>query len=104
MAFKTHFTQKEKLLKHYPKYEFIQIVGDNKSLLDYFASLFSIADKDYSSSDVIKAIDNKYRQLQKKGIGVAFIIDECGKFLEYASKNNPGVELYFIQQLCEWVK
>ena len=102
-GFHTHFTQKEKLLKQSPKYEFIQIVGDNKSLLDYFASLFSIADKDYSSSDVIKAIDKKYKQLQKKGIGLAFIVDEFGKFLEYASKNNPGVELYFIQQLCEWV-
>ena len=102
-GFHTHFTEKEKLIKQSPQYEFIQIVGDNKSLLDYFASLFSIADKDYSSSDIIKSIDKKYKQLQKKGIGIAFIIDEFGKFLEYASKNNPGVELYFIQQLCEWV-
>lgn len=98
-----HFKQKEALLKRSPKYEFVQIVGDNKSLLDYFASLFSIAGKDYSSSDVIKAIEKKYKQLQKKQTGLAFIIDEFGKFLEYASKNNPGVELYFIQQLCEWV-
>src|SRR5690606_11688769 len=47
--------------------------------------------------------DKKYKQLQRKGIGLAFIIDEFGKFLEYASKNNPGIELYFIQQLCEWI-
>ena len=102
-GFHIHFPQKEKLLKRTPKYEFIQIVGDNKSLLDYFASLFALDNKDYSSSDVIKAIEKKYKQLQKKGIGLAFIVDEFGKFLEYASKNNPGVELYFIQQLCEWV-
>lgn len=102
-GFHTHFVQKEKLLKQSPKYEFIQIIGDNKSLLDHFASLFSIDAKDYSSSDVIKAIDKKYKQLQKKETGLAFIIDEFGKFLEYASKNNPGVELYFIQQLCEWI-
>src|ERR1017187_6765383 len=63
--FHIHFTQKEKLLKRSPKYEVVQIVGDNKSLLDHFASLFSLADKDYSSSDVIKAIDKKYKQLQK---------------------------------------
>ena len=36
-------------------------------------------------------------------MGIAFIIDEFGKFLEYAAKNNPEVELYFIQQLCEWI-
>lgn len=102
-GFYTHFKQKENLLKRSPKYEFIQVVGDNKSLLDHFASLFSIDTKDYSSSDVLKAIEKKYKQLQKKNIGLAFIIDEFGKFLEYASSNNPSVELYFIQQLCEWI-
>ena len=30
------------------------------------------------------------------------LIDEFGKFLEYASKNNPEKELYFVQQLAEF--
>jgi hypothetical protein len=98
-----HFKERENLLKSSPAYEFIQIVGDNKSLLKHCASLFAVGVKDYSTSDVIKAIDKKYKQLQKKDIGLAFIIDEFGKFLEYASKHNPEVELYFIQQLCEWI-
>ena len=98
-----HFTEREKILKQSPKYDFIQIVGDNKSLFQHFANLFSIEMEDYSTSDVIKAINKKYKQLEKKGNGLAIIIDEFGKFLEYASKNNPEVELYFIQQLCEWV-
>jgi hypothetical protein len=102
-GFTTHFTGKEKMIKSLPNYEFIQIIGDNKSLFEHFAFLFSIGSKDYSSSDVIKQIEIKYKKLQKIGKGLAIIIDEFGKFLEYASKNNPGVELYFIQQLCEWI-
>ena len=31
------------------------------------------------------------------------IVDEFGKFLEYASQNEPKKELYFIQQLAEFV-
>ena len=31
------------------------------------------------------------------------VIDEFGKFLEYAGKNDPERELYFIQQLAEFV-
>lgn len=101
--FYIHFKDRNNLLKHSPAYEFIQIVGDNKSLLQHCASLFAVDVKDYSTSDVIRAIDKKYKQLQKKDIGLAFIIDEFGKFLEYASKHNPEVELYFLQQLCEWI-
>src|SRR5205085_3353488 len=44
-----------------------------------------------------------YKQLQRKGKGLAFFIDEFGKFLEYAAKHNPEAELYFIQQLAEWI-
>ena len=100
---KIHFTGKETLLKATPRYDFIQLVGDNKSLFSLFAEYFGVDKKDYSTTDVIKAIDNNYKLLQKKETGIAFIIDEFGKFLEYAAKTNPEVELYFIQQLCEWV-
>lgn len=102
-AFHIHFKGTDNVLKHSPAYEFIQIVGDHKSLLQYCAELFEIDVQNYSTSDVIKAIDKRYKQLQKKNIGIAFIIDEFGKFLEYASKHNPEVELYFVQQLCEWI-
>lgn len=98
-----HFQVNDILLKQSPKYEFITVVGDYKSLYQYFAKLFQVCDTDYSPTDVIKAIDKQYKQLQKKGLGIAFILDEFGKFLEYAAQNNPEVELFFMQQLCEWV-
>ncbi len=56
----------------------------------------------YSTSDIIKAIDKQYKANRKKGKGLVILVDEFGKFLEFASKHNPESELYFIQQLAEW--
>ena len=53
--------------------------------------------------DVIQLIDKYYKSIIKSGRGLAIVIDEFGKFLEYAAKNNPERELYFIQQLAEYV-
>src|SRR5690606_17223629 len=35
-------------------------------------------------------------------IGQLIVVDEFGKFLEYAAKESPEEELYFIQQLAEF--
>jgi hypothetical protein len=101
-AFKKHFKGYDTLIKQLPSYEFVAIIGDYTSLADWFAELLNLKG-DYSSSDVLKALTSYYKQLQKKGKGLAIFIDEFGKFLEYASKNNPESEIYFIQQLVEWL-
>jgi len=98
-----HFNGRENLIKAVPKYQFVQLVGDNQSLFRLFADLYKVEKTDYSTKDVIDAVDREYKQLQTKGLGIAFIVDEFGKYLEYASKHNAEVELFFIQQLCEWV-
>jgi hypothetical protein len=102
-GFKKHFTGFESLIKQTPKFEFISIVGTYSSLSKIFADFLGFKKADYSSKDLIKALDKYYNQTQKLGKGLAFLIDEFGKFLEYAAKNNPEAELYFIQQLAEWV-
>lgn len=83
------------------KYEFIPIVGDYSSIIKAFADAFGVKGN-YTATDILQAIDKTYKQSAKKGKGIAFIIDEFGKFLEYASKNNPEAELYFLQVLAEW--
>jgi hypothetical protein len=102
-GFKKHFKGFDTVIKQLPKYEFVSIVGTYSSLREKFARLIKIERKDYSSSDLIKGLDKYYKQLQKEGKGLAFFIDEFGKFLEYAAKHNPEAELYFIQQLAEWI-
>ncbi|MBS1733623.1 MAG: hypothetical protein JST02_10030 [Bacteroidetes bacterium] len=98
-----HFKEYEKQLKQLPTYEFVNIVGEYSSLISALAEEFGVSGKNYTSKDVIKAIQNKYTTLGKKGKGLAITIDESGKFLEYASNHKPEAELYFIQQLAELV-
>lgn len=97
-----HFKGYEKLLGSIPNYEFMPIVGEFASLESYFAKEFALG-KSYTTSEIIKGLDKHYKLLKKKGKGLAILIDEFGKFLEYAAQNNPESELYFIQQLAEWV-
>jgi hypothetical protein len=98
-----HFKDCDTLLKQLPSFEFMSLVGDYTSLSKYLAQTIGIDTKNYSSSEVFKNLDNHYKQLQKKRKGLAIFIDEFGKFLEYASKHNSESEIYFIQQLAEWI-
>ncbi|MGB0880066.1 MAG: hypothetical protein ACPGTO_05825 [Polaribacter sp.] len=85
------------------KTEFINIVGEFNSLIDYFKTYFSIENKLKGNQEIFDSIYKKY-EIVKKSNGILVIcIDEFGKFLEYASKYNPEKEMYFIQQLAEFV-
>ena len=96
-----HFKGYQKVLNGTPSFEFISIVGEYGSFEGYFAKYYNLGSQ-YSTADVIKAIDKHYKVNKRKGKGLALLIDEFGKFLEYASKHNAESELYFIQQLAEW--
>ena len=84
------------------EFEFISVVGEYKTLIGAFAEYFGLNEND-SSAKVLKEVEKKHKTLRRNGKGLAIIIDEFGKFLEYASKNLPESELYFIQQLAELV-
>ena len=96
---KNHFNVPSK--SKITQYDFINIVGEYTSFESYFIKLYKL-DKNASTTDIIKSIDKHYKSNIKQGMGIAILVDEFGKFLEYAAKNNPESELYFIQQLAEW--
>lgn len=100
---KHHFQGFEKVIKQIPTFEFVSIVGTYASISKQFAEILRIDGDDYTSVELIKGLNKYYKQLQKQGKGLALFIDEFGKFLEYAAKHNPEAELYFIQQLAEWI-
>ena len=85
------------------KCEFINIVGEYNSLIDYFKAYFSIDNKLKGNQEIFDSIYQKYEQVNKKQGLLVINIDEFGKFLEYAAKYNPEKEMYFIQQLAEFV-
>ena len=81
------------------KFRFIQVVGNYESLI---TSLARELDVEESESTVYEAIKNLQTKGKKKKECIVLVIDEFGKTLEYAAKNNPESELYFIQRIAEY--
>ena len=85
------------------KTEFVKIVGDYQSLKSVLNQEFGITE-DYSSNQkLFDGIFQRYQKIEKKKGLFVIAIDEFGKFLEFAAKNNPEDEVYFIQKLAEFV-
>ncbi len=59
--------------------------------------------KEPTDEEVIDILDavNQYLALSEKGSGLLVIIDELGKFLEFAAMNPERQDIYFLQRLAE---
>jgi len=84
--------------KTFTNFEFIKFVGNYTSLREVFANYLKVGS--VGSKNIIEALDIYYSKLNS---GLIILVDEFGKFLEYAAQNNPEEELYFIQELAEYV-
>ena len=82
-------------------YEFIKIIGENNSLLKVLSKALKLKG-DLDNNKIIAFLEKKRVTALKKKKGIVLVIDEFGKFLEYASKNKLTDELYLIQQISEW--
>ncbi|MBK8853900.1 MAG: hypothetical protein IPN10_07200 [Saprospiraceae bacterium] len=82
--------------------EILKLVGSYASLKAKLIGLLNI-DKNVTDEELFAEIYARYYSLSKNEKGVLYIfIDEFGKFLEYASKNNPESEIYFLQRFAEF--
>jgi hypothetical protein len=86
-----------------PKTEIINVVGDYSSLYENLCDELEILSKDRSVKFLLNKLKLKYNAIKGKDRLLVILIDEFGKFLEFAAKNNSEKELYFIQQLTEFV-
>jgi hypothetical protein len=86
-----------------PKTEIINVVGEYGSLYENLCDELEILSKDRSVKFLLNTLKLKYNAIKGKDRLLVILIDEFGKFLEYAAKNNSEKELYFIQQLTEFV-
>lgn len=81
-------------------FEILKIVGDYKELSVLLSQKLSV---DGTTDSILDELRNKYNKLKSKGKFLVIFIDEFGKVLEHAAKNNPEYELYFMQKLAEFV-
>lgn len=84
------------------QYDFVKIIGSYSSIVEHFANVFEVQSEKNQQENILAEIFHRYHSIKKNNKILFILIDEFGKFLEYASKYNPEKELYFIQQLAEF--
>lgn len=80
------------------KYKSFNIIGDYCSLEDTLREELKINKR----KDIIEGLNINYHKVASSRKGLIIAIDEFGKFLEYASENQPEKELYIVQKLAEF--
>ena len=85
------------------KFEFIKLIGDSKPLSEALLHTLDFKNENPHEIAIEKLNEFYINKCKKRGKFLFIIIDEFGKFLEYAAKGNLEKELYFIQQLAEYV-
>ena len=84
------------------KFEILNVIGDSKPL--YELLLEKLQERTgFNDNDALKLLKLYYGKLKEQKKFLLIVIDEFGKVLEHAAKNNPEEELYFMQKLCEVV-
>ena len=82
------------------RFEILKIIGDYKELSVLLSQKLSV---EGTTGSILDELRNRYNKLKSQGKFLVIFIDEFGKVLEHAAKNNPERELYFMQKLAEFV-
>ena len=89
-----------KKLSETADFEILNIVGDYSELSTLLGRKLNVDGHSQSILDELKAY---YNRLKSQNKFLLIVVDEFGKVLEHAAKNNPEQELYFLQKLAEFV-
>lgn len=79
-------------------FHFLNIVGDYALLHDLIEEKIGNKRKNFFQN-----LDNYYQNIHQNGSFLIIVIDEFGKVLEHAAKNDPEKEMYFLQKFAEYV-
>ena len=90
--------------------EVINFIGEYASIIDTFADRFGAAVRATDRAEpkqILHEVFNRYHDIGKANPSaqplLVLVVDEFGKFLEYAVAHEPEREFYFVQQLAEFV-
>jgi len=84
----------------FSKVSFINIVGEYNSIPGSIGKILGTNKTD--AEFILDAIYQEYEKVKGNSELLVIVLDEFGKFLEYAAKTNPESEIYFLQQLAEF--
>jgi len=100
---KNYFNSIKNTYPEVKSFQFIKLIGEYKPLSESIAKVLNIVtDVDNIGDLVLEKLNEIVTKNSEKKIVTVLLLDEFGKFLEYAVKNNPDKEVYYIQQLAEF--
>ena len=85
--------------KKYKRFDVLKLVGNYDSIINNVKQL--IGSSSVKPTVLIQELEELIKLSNAEGRGFILMIDEFGKFLEYASANEAEKELYFLQQIAE---
>lgn len=85
----------------YTKFEMLNIVGDYNTLSNLLME--ELESNTGNTKELFSLLEQRLNEHKKKNEFLLIVIDEFGKILEHAANHNPEKELYFLQQLAEFV-
>jgi len=85
----------------FKRFDVMKLVGNYDSIIDNVKEL--IGSSSVKPTVLVNQIENLIKASNAEGRGFILMIDEFGKFLEYASANGAEKELYFLQQIAELI-
>lgn len=88
-------------LNGYTKFQTLNIVGDYNTLSNLLSE--ELESNSVNTKEFFSRFEQKLDEHKKKNEFLLLVIDEFGKILEHAANHNPEKELYFLQQLAEFV-
>ena len=80
-------------------YNIVNVVGDYEELSLLLKRALGVGE---SRNSVVDELKHYYSECQKRKEFLVLVIDEFGKILEHAAKNNPEKELYLLQKIAEF--
>lgn len=85
------------------KVKVLGFVGEYVSLRSYLGEKLLQGKTDFTNEELFAEFFHIYHQIGPKSPLLVILVDEFGKFLEYAARNASEKELYFIQQFAEFI-
>ncbi len=89
-------------IEKFGKVRFLNFIGEFQSIINSFSEQLNVKNNLAGNQEILDAIYQEYEKVGIKDGLLVIVIDELGKYLEFAASHQPEKELYFIQQLAEF--